>query len=296
MMLKAQKVQYVKKLQEEIKKYSVVGVMPISAIPDRLLQKVRNGIKPAAKVIIARKSLMLKALEPYKELESLKGYVTENSALVIANGDVFDIYKRINSNKLKLAAKPSQIAPAEINIEAGETRIQPGQAVTDLKAAGIDVQIQKGKVVIGKSKVLVQKGQKITLAVAKALKMLEITPFEISPKVSGFMSKGLMFTQEILSINSEQVGMEIGIAFAAADILSTDIGYVTQYNVSKLIKKAYIGALGLGLATKSYEPGIIDMLIAQAVREAMGMPKPQEPAPAESEEKKEEPAAASAPA
>ncbi len=204
-MIKTQKVEYVKKLQGEIKKYNVVGVMPINAIPDRLLQKVRNGIKPEAKIIIARKSLMLKALEPYKEYEQLKKYVTENSALIVANGDIFDIYKRINSNKLKLAAKPNQIAPEDINIESGETTIQPGQAVTDLKAAGIDVQIQKGKVVIGKSKVLVPKGQKISLAVTKALKMLGITPFEVSPKVSGFVSGGLMFTQEILSINPEQL-------------------------------------------------------------------------------------------
>lgn len=55
MMLKAQKVEYVKKLQAEIKKYNVVGVMPISAIPDRLLQKVRNVLKPDAKIVIARK-------------------------------------------------------------------------------------------------------------------------------------------------------------------------------------------------------------------------------------------------
>lgn len=279
MMLKAQKIEYVKKLQEEMKKYNVVGVMPINAIPDRLLQKVRNGIKPEARIIIARKSLMLKALEQYKEYEQLKKYVTENSALIFANGDVFDIYKRINSNKLKLAAKPNQIAPEDIYIESGETTIQPGQAVTDLKAAGIDVQIQKGKVVIAKSKVLVQKGQKIGLAVTKALKMLGVTPFEVSPKVSGFVSGGLMFTQEILSINPEQLGKEIVIAFATADILSTEIGYVTQYNISKLLRKGYLGALGLGIATKSYEPGIVEMLIAQAVREAMGMPKPKEPEP-----------------
>ena len=53
----------------------------------------------------------------------------------------------------------------------------PGQTVTELKAAGIDVQIQKGKVVIAKDKVLVKKGETISPGVAKALHTLEVYPF-----------------------------------------------------------------------------------------------------------------------
>ncbi|MDE1825886.1 MAG: 50S ribosomal protein L10 [Candidatus Micrarchaeota archaeon] len=271
MMLKAQKVEYAKKLRAEVKKYKVVGVLPLGAIPDRLLQKIRNQIKPDAKLVIARKSLVLKALEGDERLERIKPFVEKNMALILTNKDPFELSRIISSNKLKLAAKPNQLSPEDISIESGETAIAPGQAVTDLKAAGIDVQIQKGKVVIAKSKVIVAKNAKISLAVAKALTMLDIKPFQVWASIQAVMSDNLFITGEVLNITPELVSTQMAQGFRVANTLTTDIGYVTEYNFAPLLKKGYLSALGLGLATKSYEPGIVEKLIAEAVLAAVGL-------------------------
>ncbi|MGC8699806.1 MAG: 50S ribosomal protein L10, partial [Candidatus Micrarchaeia archaeon] len=164
-MLKKEKIEFVNKLKEEIKSYKTVGIMPIDALPDRLVQKIRNSYRGDTKIVFARKNLILKALEGNSELSKLAEFVKGNSVVLLSNKDPITVYNEIKSNKLKLAAKPNQIAPNDIVIEAGETTIPPGQGVTDLKAAGIDVQIQKGKVIISKSKVLVPKGSKISTAV-----------------------------------------------------------------------------------------------------------------------------------
>jgi len=282
MMLKAQKVEYAKKLKAEIKKYKVVGVLPLSAIPDRLLQKVKNQVKPDTKLVIARKSLLLKAMEGDERLAKLTPMIEKNVALILTNKDPFELHRIVSSNKLKLAAKPNQISPKNLDIEAGETTIPPGQAVTDLKAAGIDVQIQKGKVVIAKDKTLVAQGAKITLAVAKALTMLDIKPFEVSASIGAMVSEGLFITGDVLTITPELVTTQIAQGFNVANSLTTQIGYVTQYNVGTLLKRGYLGALGVGMATKSYEPGIVEKLIATAVGQAIGVSVeiPEEPAPA----------------
>ncbi|MDE1804561.1 MAG: 50S ribosomal protein L10 [Candidatus Micrarchaeota archaeon] len=271
MMLKAQKVEYAKKLKAEIKKYKVVGVLPLSAIPDRLLQKVKNQVKPDTKLVIARKSLLLKAMEGDERLTKLTPMIEKNVALILTNKDPFELHRIISSNKLKLAAKPNQISPKNLDIEAGETTIPPGQAVTDLKAAGIDVQIQKGKVVIAKDKTLVAQGAKISLAVAKALTMLDIKPFEVSASIGAMVSDGLFITSDVLTITPELVSKQIAQGFNVANSLTTQIGYVTQYNVGTLLKRGYLGALGVGMATKSYEPGIVEKLIANAVGQAIGV-------------------------
>ncbi|MDE1761641.1 MAG: 50S ribosomal protein L10 [Candidatus Micrarchaeota archaeon] len=270
-MLKAQKVAYAKKLKEEIKRYHTVGVLPLGALPDRLLQKVRNQIKPDTKLIIARKSLVLKAMEGDARLDKLKPYIEKNVAVVLTNKNPFELHRMIASNRLKLAAKPNQISPDDIPIESGETAIAPGQAVTDLKAAGIDVQIQKGKVVIAKSKVLVAKGAKITLQVAKALKMLDIKPFETGASLEALISNDLFITREVLNITPELVTMQVSEGFSVANALTTNIGYVTPYNVSTLVKRAYMSALGVGLAAKCYEPGIVEKLLAEAVLQAVSV-------------------------
>lgn len=275
-MIKSEKIEFVKNLKEEVKKYKVVGVMPINGIPDRLVQKVRNGLKADTKMVVARKKLMAMVLEDENH-KRLLSFVEGNVVLVLSNKEPMELHKSIGSSRLKLAAKPNQIATSDIVIEGGETSIAPGQAVTELKAAGIDVQIQKGKVIIGKTKVLVPKGSKISAAVSKALKTLDVMPFEAQAALSVVLEGTLLFDKRTLGINRESLLSEVARNFAEAYMLSTEIGLVTEYNISEFIRKAYIGAVGIGLEAKIYEPEIVDKLIASAVRAALQLDAMEKP-------------------
>ncbi len=269
-MLKAQKVEYVKKLQKEISGYKTTAVMPIDGVPDRLLQKVRNQLKPDSKVIIARKTLLTRALGKEK-LAHLEKNLSKNFAVVVSNKEPSELYRIINGNRLKLGAKPNQVAPKDIEIEPGETSVAPGQTVTELKSAGIDVQIQKGKVVIAKKKVIVESGKKISAAVANALKILEIKPFEIAPKLNVALSGGLLFNEMALGIDNEFVTKEILKDFSEAYALSLEMGMVTRYNANVLIMRAYRGAMALGIDAKIPEREIVKMLVANAAIGAVSL-------------------------
>ncbi|MEM3839279.1 MAG: 50S ribosomal protein L10 [Candidatus Micrarchaeaceae archaeon] len=268
-MQKKEKVEFVNKLKKDLKNYKTCAVMEIGSTPDRLVQKVRNQLKPEAKFVVARKTLLVRALSEDQALKKLVEYTNGNVALILTNNDPSELNKVISSNRIKLAAKPNQISPEDINISAGETSIAPGQAVTDLKAAGIDVKIDKGKVVIAKSKVLVAKGARVTVPVSKALKMLDIMPFEASTKLRAALSDNLLFTEKALGVNRAFVEGNITADFLNAQALSTAIGFVTPYNAPYLIKKAYISAIGLGVSRGIYEPEIIEKLLAKAVMEAV---------------------------
>lgn len=270
-MLKAQKVEYVKKLQKEIKSYKTVGIMSLESVPDTLVQKVRNKMKPEVRFLVMRRNLAVKALESDPKLAKLMPYVIGNFAILLSNKEPGDLNEIVASNRMKLLAKPNQIAPNEINIEAGETSIAPGQAVTDMKTAGIDVKIEKGKVVISKSKVLVKKGEKISTAISKALKMLDVMPFEAGTRLRAVVQGELLFTEATLSVDQKFVTSQLAINFAQANALATEIGLVTKYNADSFIRRAYLAALGLGLEAEIYEPGITEKILAKAVREAMSL-------------------------
>lgn len=270
-MLKAEKIEFVKKTQANIKKYKTVGVMPLETVPDRLVQRIRNGIKPDGRFIIARKTLMLKILEGSPEYKKLEPYITGNVALVLSNEDPMELYKKVSGKPMKLGAKPNQISPADINIESGETSIAPGQAVTDLKNAGIDVKIDKGKVVISKSKVLVAKGVKITTPVAKALKMLDVMPFQVQGRLSAALEGNLVFSENVLRVNQEYILGELSKNFTEANMLSTAIKFVTPYNASIFISKAANEAMALGIEAKIYDSGVIEKLLGIASLQAKGV-------------------------
>lgn len=269
---KQQKAEYVAKLQKELGAAKTVAIMPLDGLPDRLLQKVRNVIQPDSRIVIARKTLIEKAMGE-QLLPKLKTGMNRNFAVVISSKEPFELYKSIHTNRLQLMAKPSQIAPQDIVIEPGDTSIAPGQTVTELKNAGIDVQIQKGKVVIAKRKVIAEQGKKISKAVANALKILEITPFEVAPKLSVAFSSDLMYGEAALGIDADYVAGELAKSFAEADMLSTSIGMVTQYNVARLIARAHGNAMAVGLEGKILEPELVNILMAGAANAASSLAK-----------------------
>ena len=268
MLTKDQKRKFVDDNAKLIDSYGLVGIVPLSGIPDRLLQASRNNMRNEIKFITGKKSLIKMALEKSKKGKELAEDLEGTSAVILSNSNPFELYKKFKEGTIKLAAKPSQIAPQEIIVPAGETTLQPGQAVTELKAAGIDVKIDKGKVVIAKDKVLVPKGSTISLQVAKALHTLDIMPFTASIEPLVMLSGNVKFTKEVFSITSASVASDIASAFAQELSISITAKIVNSYTVERFVAEAYNNAVALGLGASIYEPGIIEKMVSNAALSA----------------------------
>ncbi len=267
MLTKQQKVEFVKGAIKDMKSYKLVGVVPLKSVPDTLVQSSRNGLKPDSRMILGRKTLLKKILDGDARTKALAEHLTDTSAIVLSNDDPFDLYQKFKSNSLKLNAKPNQLSPQEITIESGETTLQPGQAVTELKAAGIDVQIQKGKVVIAKPKVIKQ-GEVITLGLSKALQTLGIKPFTANIDPLMFLSENILFTRAALGVTKEQTTANVMKAFSQALSISFGANIVNEYTVKEMVAKAYSSAIYLGTERNVYDSGVIEKLIGKAALQA----------------------------
>ncbi len=256
-----QKKKFVEEHIKLIDSYKLIGIVPLSGIPDRLLQSSRNNMRSEVKFITGKKSLLVRVLEGSKNGKEFAKMLDGTTAILLSNSNPFEIYNRFASSSIKLAAKPNQIAPADIEIKGGETTLQPGQAVTELKSAGIDVKIDKGKVVISKDKVIVPKGGVISLAVAKALHTLDIMPFKASIEPSLMLSGGLRYTKDVFSINAESVSKDIAKAFSSALAISYEGKIVNRYTIERFIANAYNGAMALGVEGKVPDTGIMEKLV-----------------------------------
>lgn len=268
---KTGKVKFVEDATKELKSYKVVGVLNLNGLPDRLVQKAKNSGKPNTKFILGRKTLLEKIILAHPKGKELTKHITGTSAIIFSNEDPFALYGRFKKNAIKLSAKPGQIAPDDVHIESGETTIQPGQTVTELKSAGIDVQIQKGKVVIAKDKVLVKKGEVISPMVAKALHTLEIYPFSAVVDPILMADSKLLYSRAVLGIDQEQVLAQMTGAFRAALAISLDRNIINSYTVTNLIAKAYNNAMWLGVEAKLPDSGIIEKVMAKAVLSAQSL-------------------------
>ena len=121
---------------------------------------------------------------------------------------------------------------------------------------------------ISKGKVLVAKGAKISGAVANALKILDIKPFAVSPKLKLAISSGLLFNEAALGMDEESVIREAAKSFRAAYAISLEIGLVTKYNADALVARGYRNAIAVGMDAKVPEPEITKMLLEKAAGQA----------------------------
>jgi large subunit ribosomal protein L10 len=213
-----------------------------------------------------------------------------------------ELYTFFKTNKKKRAAKEGDIAPSEIVVPEGETDLPPGPALSELKGAGINVQIKGGKIAVVKDSVVAKEGDKITMQKAKALQTLGILPFDVYVNyILGYDGK-YVYQSDIFAI-TETLDVDLQASLFDAFNVSVNAAFPTDANADVLLSEALNQSRNMALNGDLYSSISIEQLLSSAFRQGMALSgleaqaKPEEKAePPKEEEKPEEKAEAEAPA
>ncbi len=247
MIPRQRKEQTVKETAAKLAKYSVVAIASISGLKSRQFNAIKKKLRGQAEIIIARKTLLKKAIDTGKpEVKKLEEYMQGAEVLVLSNLDAFKLYKLFKQNKTKTPAKAGAIAPVDIVVPSGETNLAPGPVLTELKQAKIDAKIQGPKIVIMKDAVVARAGQ------------------EISPQVATVLSK--------LGIEPMEVGIELKAAFENNEIYPGEILNVDEATVLANLVECHRKAINLAVYAEVFNSTSIEILLMKAAREAKALP------------------------
>lgn len=191
--------------------------------------------------------------------------------LILTNINPFELAAVFRKGKEKVAAKPGQIAPFDIIVPVGDTDLAPGPALSELKNAGINAMIKAGKIAVQKDSTVAKKGEKIPLAVAKALMTLGIKPLESRMYLDAALENDVLYTRDSLEVDEEKVLADLVKAMQLANNLSINVAYPTSGNVKLLLGKAFNEAKGLAIKAGAYEPEVMDQVLAKALAEAKAL-------------------------
>lgn len=265
-------------LTERLKSSKVVGIVSIKGLPAPQFQQIRKKLNGVAEIHVSRGKLIKLALDEaskeVKGLSQLEELVSKDQTAVICSSqNPFALYKTLESNKSKLAAKGGETAPDDIEIKAGETAFKPGPIVGDLQKAGLPAAIEGGKVVIKKDKLLVKKGDVITPAVASALTRMEIFPLVAGLDVKAMLEEGLLFRKEILQVDEAMMLSDLRLASRQALSLAVKGRYFTPLSVKQLLGDAHKNAINLSVNADIPTKETVKFLLSKASAQASALKK-----------------------
>ncbi|VVC02415.1 50S ribosomal protein L10 [uncultured archaeon] len=263
----AVKKEKVAKVKAQLHGAKTVALVDVRNLPDRILQKARKELRGKADFVMAKNTVLIRALEGANVAKALVAKMDTPSVLVISKDmSAYAIFSHFRKAKTPIAAKPGQVAPFDIIVKEGETDLPPGPALAGLKAAGLNAQTKAGKIVIAKDSVVTKAGAKISDLACKALQQLGVKPFSAGLNMVAGVEDGVMYNAAVLDVDEVRLTADLIHSSVDAYSMSVNVNYPTEANRSQLLVGSLAQARALAEESGAYSDAHIESLLARAIR------------------------------
>ncbi len=253
-------------LRKKISSSGIVGVINIHKLPAKNLFEIKNKLRPGATVTVVKKRVLQHVLNhsERKDMPRLSEFIAGSPALLLSEGNPFTLARRISESKAPAPAKPGDIAPRDIIVKAGPTRLPAGPAIGDLQKARIPAIVQDGKIAVKQDTVVAKQGDEISQQIADVLGKLGIHPMEIGLDIRALWEGSTVYTKDVLLVPQEKYINDLKSAHIRAFQLSVGIGYCTPENIRTFLSRARTHACSLSVAAGIITRDTVIPLISRA--------------------------------
>ena len=297
----AVKVQEVEKIKALVKDFKVVGLAKLEKVPAKALHNLRDTLRGDVVIRMSKKKLIQKAFRESKKknLIDLADSIFGITAMLFTNMNPIKLAQFLESKAVKGPAKPGDIAPGDIIVKAGDTKIAPGPIISELSQnLRVQTLIKNGTIHIRADKVTHTAGQLIDAKQAQLLGRLGLEPMTIKLDFYSAWEDGEIIPAEVLHLDVNAILDNVRLAASEGINLALGLGMITSDTIKPLMAKAIRSSVALAMNLPIFIPEMVDQYMAKATREAMAIngavfegeeqPEPEEEA--EPEKKEEEPA------
>jgi large subunit ribosomal protein L10 len=257
----------------EMKKYKTVVLLDLRKLPDSLFQSLRKRIREdGGQVFVLKKPVVSRVLASNPKLAEKASECSKPVALIYTNKSAYELNQFFKQNKKKRAAKVGDVAVADIVVPEGETDLPPGPALSELKAGGVNAQIKAGKIVVAKESTVAKAGEKLVEAKVKALKTLNVMPFEVMANMIFGFDGQYVYSRELLDMG-QTINADLVSSLSQAMNVSLNAGYPNGQNIDVLLGQALRQAMNVSLNGNLYSSSSMEQLLVSAIRQGSALSK-----------------------
>jgi len=278
--------------------YNKVVIAESDNVGSNQMQKIRIELRGKGVMVMGKKTIMRKVIRGFAEAgknspwESLLPSIKGNVAFVFSKGDLSEVKKVLEANKVSSPARAGATAPNDVVVPGGNTGMEPTKT-SFFQALSIPTKISKGQVEIISDVHLIKTGQKVGTSEAALLQMLNIKPFRYGLKVTTVFDEGAVYDASVLDISPDYIVSKFHAGVQKIAAIGLQTGYSTMASAFHSIVKGYKNALAVALITDYPLAKLAEIKAALAAGPAPAAATAAAPAKEEKKEaakpKKEEP-------
>ena len=172
----------VERIQQLVEQYNVIGLARINKVPAKALHGLRDTLRGDVVITMSKKKLIVKAFENSKKknLTAIAEEIDGITALLFTDMNPIKLAQFLESKAVKGPAKPGDIAPVDIMVKAGDTKIAPGPIISELNQnLKAPTMIKNGTVHIRTDTITHKIGDMIDSKQAQLLARLGVEPMTV---------------------------------------------------------------------------------------------------------------------
>jgi large subunit ribosomal protein L10 len=158
-------------------------------------------------------------------------------------------------------------------IAAGNTGLPPGPVISEFGEIKVQTKIEGGSIWVAKDSIVARKGDTITAKMASVLSKLGLKPMEAGLSLIVAYDNGAILHADDLTFDLPSFKNEFITAINDALNLSTEAGYITIENASRILVKGFREALAVAGEAAFLEEGTIEYVLKRAVANATALDK-----------------------
>jgi len=306
------KVNYFKQANSILDEFDKILIVKCDNVQSLQMQHVRQSLRGKATVLMGKNTQLRKILNDRTEAGGEKqlqmydkiigeGLLRGNVGFILTNGEIKDVKKLVDENKIQAPARVGSIAPLDVVVPAGNTGLEPTKT-SFFQALNIGTKITKGTVEILKDEKVIKKGEKVGSSEATLLQMLGIKPFFYGLELQWVYDNGCVYGPEVLDITDDDMKEKLQLGISRVTGLSLGSGFTTSLSMPHVLMNAFKQAMAVTISTdytaekqKVLKESILSGKAAAAPAPAAAAPKavakPEAKPSAPAEKKKEAPPA-----
>lgn len=258
---------------ELLKQYRVIFAADLFKMKSQMLQDLRKELRKELTLKCIKNNILRKAMEKMG-LEGAEEFINRaqgSNIYIFSNENPFRLALMLRRRKVRVFAKPGDIALEDIVIPAGNTGLAPGPFISKLAALGVRTRIEGGTIWVNFDTKVASAGDKISQDLSEILARLGIKAGEMGLEVKAAYLSGVVIPREELQLDIEEYRSQLRKASEEAFQVALQASYPTPQTLPVLISMAAQNAERLALRAEYVDRDTAERLIAFAHSQAAAL-------------------------